>query len=309
MDSQAMRPNHRPLRSWFMTLIVACGIVFAFWPNCNADESLNKTSSSLDASVDLKQSSDAENYQPGGMKEPPPSANADDVDWKGLAERAHLPPSFQLMLAVGVLSLAPALALMTTSFVRITIVLAMLRQALGAQQLPPAQVMTALSLFMTLLIMTPVWNDIRTQAIIPYARAENPIEWQEAWERAQQPLKRFMSRQIDRADNSEDIWVFYKHLPAEERISEPQNYDQVPLKVLLPAFLISEVKVAFWIGVQVYLPFLIIDLVVASVATSSGLTMMPPSMISLPFKLMMFVLVDGWNLVVSMLMESFAPYS
>ena len=117
-----------------------------------------------------------------------------------------------------------------------------------------------------------------------------------------------MSRQIDQADNSEDVWLFFRYLPPEQQANPPETYDEVPLQVLLPAFMISELKVAFLIGFQIYLPFLVIDIVVSSVTISMGMLMLPPVMISLPFKLILFVLVDGWNLVVGMLLESFVPY-
>ncbi len=215
--------------------------------------------------------------------------------------------SLRFFLTVGALSLAPALILMTTSFVRIMVVLAMLRQALGAQQMPPTQVITALAIFVSLLVMAPVWNDIKSEAVDPYTHKK--IDFETAVERGSIPLKKFMSRQIDMANNSDDVWLFYKYLPEEERKTQPETYDEVPLKVLLPAFLISELKIAFLIGIQVYLPFLIIDVVVSSVTVSMGMMMLPPTMISLPLKILLFVMVDGWTLIVGMLLESFASYT
>lgn len=220
-----------------------------------------------------------------------------------------LSSTLRIMLLLTVLSLAPAIILMTTSFVRIVVVLGLLRQAIGTQQLPPSQVITSLALFMTVLIMAPVWNEIKNDAIIPYTENQTNMEWEEAWERGVAPVKRFMSRQIDMAENDDDIWLFFEYLPEEERQEIPEEYDDVPLKVLLPAFMISELKTAFLIGFRIYLPFMIIDIVVSSVTISMGMLMLPPAMISLPFKLMLFVLVDGWHLVVGMLLESFAPYS
>jgi len=213
--------------------------------------------------------------------------------------------SLQIMLLLTVLSLAPAILLMTTSFVRIVVVLGLLRQALGTQQLPPSQVMTALALFMTLLIMTPTWNEVYQQSIKPYSdgRITNP---EDAFNAGVLPLKRFMSRQIEFAGNSDDVWLFYDYLPAEQRRSTPpQSYDEVPLQAILPAFMLSELKVSFLIGFQIYLPFLILDMVVSSVTISMGMMMLPPVIISLPLKLLLFVLVDGWTLIVSMLLNSF----
>jgi len=210
-----------------------------------------------------------------------------------------------VMLLLTVLSLAPAVLLMTTSFVRIVVVLGLLRQAIGAQQLPPSQVITTLAMFMTLLVMGPTWTETYNQSILPYTRGEI-ADPESAWNAGVVPLKRFMSRQVELAGNSDDVWLFYDYLPANQRpVNTPETYDQVPLVVLLPAFMLSELKVAFLIGFQIYLPFLILDLVVSSVTISMGMMMLPPVMISLPLKLLLFVLVDGWTLVVGMLLESF----
>jgi flagellar biosynthesis protein FliP len=206
-----------------------------------------------------------------------------------------------------VVSLAPAILLMTTSFVRIAVVLSLLRQAIGAQYLPSNQVITSLAMFMTLLIMTPVWKDVYDDAITPYTDSAGEMSVEDMWTAGVKPIRKFMSRQIEIANNSDDVWLFYQYLPA--GTPAPQAYEDVPLQVLLPAFMLSELKTAFLIGFQIYLPFLIVDLVVSSVTISMGMMMLPPMMISLPFKLLLFVLVDGWNLVVGMLLQSFAPYS
>jgi flagellar biosynthetic protein FliP len=217
----------------------------------------------------------------------------------------RLSSTLQVMLLLTVLSLAPAILLMTTSFVRIVVVLGLLRQAIGTQQLPPSQVMTTLSLFMTLLVMGPTWTEVYNDSIRPYSRGEI-TDPEVAWNAGVVPLKRFMSRQIDLASNSDDVWLFYEYLPENQRSAKPpETYEDVPLMVLLPAFMLSELKIAFLIGFQIYLPFLILDLVVSSVTISMGMMMLPPVMISLPLKLLLFVLVDGWTLVVGMLLESF----
>lgn len=215
-----------------------------------------------------------------------------------------LSSAIQVMLLLTVLSLAPAVLLMTTCFVRLIVVLGLLRQAIGTQQLPPSQVITSMALFITLLIMTPVWKEVYDQAIVPYTSKQ--IGLQEAWTAGVAPIRRFMSMQIDRTGNSDDIWLFLSHLPDQPT---PSSYDEVPLQALLPAFMLSELKTAFLIGFQIYLPFLIVDMVVASVMVSMGMLMLPPVLISLPFKLLLFVLLDGWHLVVGMLMESFAPFT
>jgi flagellar biosynthesis protein FliP len=215
-----------------------------------------------------------------------------------------LSSTLQVMLLLTVLSLAPAVLLMTTCFVRIIVVLGLLRQALGTQQLPPSQVITSIALFLTLLVMTPVWKQVYDEGILPYT--ERQITLDEAWDRGIQPIRRFMSLQIERCGNSDDVWLFMEHLPDEP---EPRNYDDVPLRALLPAFMLSELKTSFLIGFQIYLPFLILDMVISSVLISMGMMMMPPVLISLPFKLLLFVLVDGWDLIVGMLMDSFAPFT
>ncbi len=215
-----------------------------------------------------------------------------------------LTSTIQVMLLLTVLSLAPAVLLMTTSFIRIVIVLGLLRQALGTQQLPPSQVITSVGLFLTLLIMTPVWKQAYDEGIKPYS--ERQIGLEEAWEKTMRPVRRFMSDQIERTGNSDDVWLFLDYMPD---APTPQSYDDVPIQALLPAFMLSELKTAFLIGFQIYLPFLILDMVVSSVMISMGMLMLPPVLISLPFKLLLFVLADGWRLVIGMLIESFQPFT
>ena len=227
--------------------------------------------------------------------------------------------ALQVMLLLTVISLAPAILLMTTSFVRILVVLGLLRQALGVQQLPPSQVLTSIALFMTALLMTPVWNQVYTDGIKPYTDKEIPLE--EAWQRGSLPVRKFMAEQIRRTNNDDAVHLFLSYLPGEcdpETGQLPENYvyfgagpaeRDVPLQALLPAFMLSELKTAFLIGFQIYLPFVILDIVVASVTISMGMLMLPPVLISLPFKLLLFVLVDGWTLVGEMLMESFTAFT
>jgi len=215
-----------------------------------------------------------------------------------------LSSTLQMMLLLTVVSLAPAALLMTTCFVRIVVVLSLLRQAIGTQNLPPTQVITTLSLFLTLLIMTPVWRQVYDEAVVPYTQHE--IGWEQAWDAGVAPVRRFMSMQIERTDNTEDVWLFLNYLPNHPK---PSSYDEVPLQALLPAFMLSELKTAFLIGFQIYLPFLILDMVVAGVMVSMGMLMVPPVLVSLPFKLLLFVLVNGWHLVVGMLLQSFQPFT
>lgn len=224
------------------------------------------------------------------------------------ASRDKAGSAIKAVILLGALSLAPALILMTTCYIRIIVVLGLLRQAFGSQQLPPTQVLTALALFMTLLVMTPVWQEVKREAIDPYATSES-ISWQEAWSRGLIPVKKFMSRQIEIAKNGNAVGVFYKYLPEDQQRETPTSFDQVPINVLLPAFVVSELKIAFLLGFQIYLPFLVLDLVVSTVTVSMGMLMLPPTMVSFPLKLILFVMVDGWNLVVGMLLQSIGPFT
>lgn len=225
--------------------------------------------------------------------------------------REGLSSTIQVMLLLTVLSMAPAILLMTTSFVRIIVVLSLLRQAIGTQQLPPSQVITSMALFMTLLIMSPVWKQVYDESIQPYS--DGLITLDQAAQRGVLPIRAFMILQIDRCGNQDDVLLFVDYLPEGQRPEgeelENYGYEDVPLTALLPAFMLSELKTAFLIGFQIYLPFLIVDMVIASVMVSMGMLMLPPVLISLPFKLLLFVLLDGWRLVVGMLLESFTVYT
>jgi flagellar biosynthesis protein FliP len=214
--------------------------------------------------------------------------------------------SLQILLLLTVLSLAPAILLMTTCYVRIIVVMGLLRQALGAAQLPPSQVITSISLFVTLFVMAPVWSQVYDDAIKPYTAPKSGMTMEQAWEKGVSPIRTFMSRQIHMAGNYDDVMLFYnRHSP---NSPPPSGWDDVPLTVLLPAYMLSELKTSFMMGFQIYLPFLILDIVIASVTISMGMMMLPPAMISMPFKLLLFVLVDGWRLVVQMLLDSFGTY-
>jgi flagellar biosynthesis protein FliP len=214
--------------------------------------------------------------------------------------------SLQILLLLTVLSLAPAILLMTTCYVRIIVVFGLLKQALGAQQLPPSQVITSISLFITIFVMTPVWTRVYNDAIEPYTQEGSSMSATEAWERGVAPVRDFMARQIDMADNHDDVHLFYSRYAPDS--PGPKSFDDVPLQVLLPAYMLSELKTAFLMGFKIYLPFLILDIVIASVTVSMGMMMLPPALISTPFKLLLFVLVDGWRLVVLMLLESFGTF-
>ncbi len=203
--------------------------------------------------------------------------------------------SLQLLLLLTSLSFLPAILLMMTGFTRIIIVLSLLRSAIGTPTSPPNQVLIGLALFLTFFVMSPVFDKIYTDAYLPFS--ENKISLQQAVEQGSGPLKTFMLRQTREAD----LALFVKISN-----SEPlQSADQVPMRILVPAYVTSELKTAFQIGFVVFIPFLIIDMVVASVLMSMGMMMVSPAIISLPFKIMLFVLADGWNLIIGSLAQSF----
>jgi flagellar biosynthetic protein FliP len=201
----------------------------------------------------------------------------------------------QLVGLLTVLSLAPSIVMMTTSFVRITVVLSLLRQAMGLQQSPPNTVLVSLSLFLTAIIMGPTFTQSYNAGIAPLLA--HKMELPAAFTASAQPVKAFMLSQVDR----DDLGMFIRL----SKIPKPPTAMQTPLQVVTPAFMISELKRAFQMGFLLFIPFLVIDLVVASVLMSMGMMMLPPATISLPFKLIFFVLVDGWGLVCSSLVQSF----
>lgn len=203
--------------------------------------------------------------------------------------------SIQTLLLLTSLSFLPALLLMMTGFTRIIIVLSLLRHALGTQASPPNQVLIGLALFLTFFVMSPVLDKIYTDAYQPFA--DNKISMTQALEKGSAPLRTFMLRQTREAD----LALFIKISGS----GEIQSVDQVPMKILIPAYVTSELKTAFQIGFVVFIPFLIIDMVVASVLMSMGMMMLSPMIISLPFKIMLFVLVDGWHLLIGSLVQSF----
>jgi flagellar biosynthesis protein FliP len=203
--------------------------------------------------------------------------------------------SLQILLLLTVLTLAPTLLVLTTSFTRIIVVLSFVRTALGTQSNPPNQVLLGLAMFLTFFVMAPVFNDINKNALQPYLGQK--ISQAVALDRAQKPLRAFMFKQT----REKDIAVFYS-MTKEPR---PAKQDDVPTYLLVPAFTISELKTAFEIGFAIYIPFIVIDMVVASVLLSMGMMMIPPVLISLPFKILIFLLVDGWNLTVQALFASF----
>lgn len=203
--------------------------------------------------------------------------------------------ALQVLFLITILALAPSILIMLTSFVRLVVVFSFLRRALATQTMPPDQVLIGLSLFLTLFIMMPVFTEINDNALQPYLAEE--MHWKDALGEAGKPVRRFMLSQV----NEKDVALFVRI----SRMPAPRNVDDIPLHVIIPAFITSELKTAFIIGFILYVPFLVIDMIVASVLLSMGMMMLPPIMISLPFKIILFVLVDGWHLVVRQMVVSF----
>lgn len=203
--------------------------------------------------------------------------------------------TLKIVILLTILALAPSILIMMTCFTRIIIILSFLRNALGTQQMPPNQIMTGLALFLTLFIMTPTFGAINEQAFTPYM--ENQITQSEALERAKAPIKSFMLSQI-RGEEDLALFMNLANVSAE-------SPEELPLTIIIPAFILNELKIAFQMGFIIYIPFLVIDMIVASTLMSMGMMMLPPTTISLPFKILLFVLVDGWGLVIQTMVTGF----
>lgn len=214
---------------------------------------------------------------------------------KDAATPQEVSTALQVLFVLTILSIAPAILLMTTAFTRIVIVLGFVRQAMGTQNMPPNQIIIGLSLFLTFFVMSPVFNQINTGALQPYLEQE--ITQKEALDNAIGTMREFMFSQVQENELQLLIDITKKEQPADRK--------DISTTILIPAFMLSELKLAFQMGFMIYVPFLVIDMIVASVLMSMGMMMLPPIVISLPFKLLLFVLVDGWHLVVGSLMKSF----
>lgn len=222
----------------------------------------------------------------------------------GEGKKGGLSTALNILVVLTVVSLVPSIMLMTTCFVRILIVLGLLKQALGTATIPPPQVITALALFMTLLVMAPTISRIDKEAIAPY-RSGEVQDYDELWTRAKQPVRDFMFNQIEASGNWSSLYMIMDYRGVD--ISDPTKLTRASVDMisLIPAYMLSELKVAFLMGFRVYLPFLVIDMVISTMLISMSMMMLPPVLVSLPFKLLLFVMVDGWTLVVGGLMQSF----
>ncbi len=203
--------------------------------------------------------------------------------------------TLQILFLMTILSLAPAILILTTAFTRIIVVFHFLKQAMGTPQMPPAQVLIGLAMFLTFFVMAPTWRKVNDQALQPYLQKKMTL--QEAYDKGVEPIREFMFRQT----REEDLGLFLKFAGVEK----PKSRSEVPTYALVPAYAISELRVGFQIGFILFIPFIIIDMVVASILMSMGMMMLPPVMVSMPFKILLFILVDGWHLVVDSLMQSF----
>ncbi|HOP40956.1 MAG TPA: flagellar type III secretion system pore protein FliP [Geobacteraceae bacterium] len=201
----------------------------------------------------------------------------------------------QIFFLITILSLAPGLLIMTTSFTRVVVILSFLRSAIGTQQAPSNQIIIAMALFLTFYVMSPVWQQINTEAYQPYKAGR--ITQEQALNKAVSPIRKFMLSQV----REKDLALFLSL----SKMPRPKNANDIPTLTIIPAFMISELQTAFQIGFLIYIPFLVVDMVVASVLMSMGMMMLPPVMISLPFKILLFVLVDGWPLVIGSIVKSF----
>jgi flagellar biosynthetic protein FliP len=227
-------------------------------------------------------------------------AAAPAAAWPGLPPAATLQTLLPSLAMFGVVSLAPAVLLMTTCFVRMSVVLALVRQGLGAPQIPSNQVVASLAIFLSALVMWPIWTQAWREGMEPYRTGE--LAAAEAFERGSLPVRRWMAAQIEQAGNRDTMLLFLSRHPAGPQ--QAATYDDVPVEALLPAFLVSELETAFTIGFRMLLPFLVLDLLVATLVVGTGLVMLPPSLVSLPLKLLVFIAADGWSLVVRTLLDS-----
>jgi flagellar biosynthesis protein FliP len=272
----------------------------AIGPPIPSQDPFSQRQSPLSTALDLSLSD-----QPSGMN--PVGVLAQASGALGSEPGEGLSAAVNIMVLLTVITLVPSIMLMTTCFVRIIIVLGLIRQAIGTQSLPPTQVVVALALFMTVMVMTPTLERINTEAVVPYRNGEI-TDYDTLWERSSAPLRDFMFAQIEATGNWSSLYMILEHRGvdvSQENLATMQ-YADVPTTALIPAYMLSELKTAFLMGFRVYLPFLVIDIVISSLLISMSMMMLPPVLISLPFKLLLFVLVDGWTLIVGSLLESFA---
>jgi flagellar biosynthesis protein FliP len=296
-----MRPG-RAVSNWGLIgwAVVAVSLVMAAAPPEQAKPAASSTAAVKQAAVATHPAA-----APAENRVEAATAGAAGLPSEPDALRQKLFGSAQTVALFALLSLVPVALLMVTSFVRISIVLTLLRQALGSPQVPGNQVLAALALMLTALVMRPVADEVYAKGIEPYAAGRASVA--QAWNASSQPIKRFMLDQIYQTHHEHYLRELYDQIepPSAGRV-EPTDGEQLDLRIVAPAFLLSELTTALIIGFAVYLPFLVIDLVVSAVLAAMGLFMLPPTLVALPLKLVVFVLADGWMLVAGMLLRSFA---
>ncbi len=285
-----------------ITLVLALFLIFG--QGASATEAGN-----VGGGADANNGTVDQTVQDAGQLSPPNTEEADaradntnglHIDWNN--DEGNLSGNIKMLLFLTVITLAPSLLVLLTSFTRIIIVLHFIRTAIGTQTVPPNQVLVGLSLFLTLFIMNPVFTEINETVIEPLDR--NEIDQEEALERIQVPLREFMYGEMQR----KDLKLFCDIAEIDMTnmdLSKPETLQDVPMNVVIPAFILSELRTAFIIGFVIYIPFIVIDMVVSSILMSMGMMMLPPTTISMPFKVLLFVLADGWNLVVGNLVKTF----
>jgi flagellar biosynthetic protein FliP len=296
------------LTSHWLTAILAAGIL-ACGMGSRADEAAANTPAEVAGDLPAEPAGlPAEPAEPAPpavvavAPDPLPAAPA-PAAWNpaSLLEGRTLAALLPSAVLFGIVTLAPAVLLMTTCFVRMSVVLALVRQGLGAAGVPSNQIVASLAIFLSAMVMWPVWTRAWNEGVVPYQEGSLPLE--EACERGSLPVRRWMAAQIEAAGNRETVLLFLARHPDGPRPAA--TYDEVPLEALLPAFLVSELEAAFTIGLRLLVPFLVLDILVATLVVSTGLVMLPPSLVSLPLKLLVFVAADGWTLVVQALLDGF----
>ncbi|MCI9173658.1 MAG: flagellar type III secretion system pore protein FliP [Lachnospiraceae bacterium] len=298
----------KKLKKICLRVSLACGTITLLMALCLMfGRSVYATGTVPDNNQDDNQQITDETRQEIGELDPPNTQPAERGTTNGLSvswnnEEGNLSANIRILLVLTVISLAPSILIMLTSFTRIIIVLHFVRTAVGTQTVPPNQVMIGLALFLTLFIMNPVFSEINETVIQPLEA--NEIDQEEALERIEVPIRRFMYKEMQRKDLKLFCDIAEIDMTGMD-LSEPETLEPIPMNVVIPSFIISELRTAFIIGFLIYIPFIVIDMVVASVLMSMGMMMLPPTTISMPFKILLFVLADGWDLVIGSLVKTF----
>lgn len=284
-----------------LILVLAAAVFAGVVPNVSAQDAAPFPTAPRDSAVNIPVPGSGTAARTGagttGFPAPPPAVPFVDLTIRNPRNNSEVAFSVQLLLLLTVLSLAPSILILMTSFLRISIVLDFIKRALSLQQVPPNQVLLGIAFFMTIFVMWPTLDQINREALTPMTEGRMTVS--EAYTAGEAPLRLFMYRQME--SNPQNIRLFMSM----RGLDKPTTLADVPTYVLIPAYILNELTVAFKIGIYLYIPFIVIDMVVASTLMSMGMIMLPPVMISMPFKLILFILVDGWNLMTRQLIASF----